>query len=379
MSECMKALMLASVASMIDQFNLPNIELLQSLGYQVDVVTDFTNPGNITNNRSDQLKIHLSEMGVRAIDIAIPRSLNPKKIFSAYRNVKKQIMTEHYDLIHCHSPIGGAIARYAARKERKSGTKVIYTAHGFHFYSGAPFINWLLFYPIEKCFSKYTDVLITINKEDFKRASEKFKALKTMYVHGIGVDISRFGSAHNGTSLRKELGIGDSDIMFLSVGELNSNKNHEIVIKALTKLPNNLVYVIVGKGTGKDYLNRLVSEEGLQNRVKLVGFREDVADFYDASDAFIFPSFREGLSVSLMEAMASGLPVACSEIRGNVDLIDMDGGVFFNPADENSVADAIKKLLESDKVAMSDHNIEKINDFSLDTVLSEMRNIYNSF
>ena len=378
MSECKKALMLASVASMIDQFNLPNIDLLQSLGYKVDVVTDFTNPGNITKVRSDQLKIHLAEMGVRAIDIAIPRSLNPKKVISAYGNVKKQILSEHYDLIHCHSPIGGAIARYAAKGERKSGTKVIYTAHGFHFYSGAPLKNWLLFYPIEKFFSKYTDVLITINKEDFKRASDKFKALKTIYVHGIGVDISRFGSAHNGTSIRKELGIDESDVMLLSVGELNRNKNHEVVIRALTNLPDNLVYVIVGKGIGKDYLNKLISEKGLENRVKLVGFREDVADFYDASDAFIFPSFREGLSVSLMEAMASGLPVACSDIRGNVDLIDLEGGVFFNPTDEKSVADAIKTILESDTTSMSDHNTQKIKDFSLETVLNEMRNIYGS-
>lgn len=378
MGECKKALMLASVASMIEQFNLPNIELLQSLGYQVDVVTDFTNPGNITDDRSKHLMKHLGDMGVQTIDVAIPRSLNPKLIISAYKKVKTLVKSEHYDIIHCHSPIGGAIARLAAKSERKMGTKVIYTAHGFHFYSGAPLKNWLLFYPAEKLLSRYTDILITINKEDYRRAKEKFNSLHTVYVHGIGVDLSKFGSDTRGSLIRNEFGISDSDVMLLSVGELNSNKNHEVVIRALTKLSDNPYYVIVGKGKGKDYLSKLIEELGVKDRVILTGFRDDVSDFYDAADAFVFPSYREGLSVSLMEAMASGLPVACSEIRGNVDLIDSDGGFYFDPGNVESTAEAITLLLHSDLNKLSEHNLKKINDFSIDTVSEEMRSIYSS-
>ena len=166
-----KAVQLASVASMIDQFNIPNIQILQSLGYQVDVVANFTNPGTITVERSENLKKRLAEMNVRVFDIAIPRTLNPGAISNAYKQVKNLLEKEEYKLLHCHSPIGGVIARQAAKGLRKSGIEVIYTAHGFHFYNGAPLKNWLLFYPIEKHYSRYTDVLITINMEDYKRAS----------------------------------------------------------------------------------------------------------------------------------------------------------------------------------------------------------------
>ena len=153
-----KVLQLASVASMIDQFNLPNIQVLQSLGYSVDVVANFTNPGTITQKRAEELKKRLLNMNVRVYDIAIPRSLNLKAVLSAYKKVKELIMREEYKLVHCHSPIGGVICRQAAKKARKKGTKVIYTAHGFHFYDGAPLKNWLIYYPIEKYFSRYTDV-----------------------------------------------------------------------------------------------------------------------------------------------------------------------------------------------------------------------------
>ena len=316
-----KALQLASVASMIDQFNIPNIKLLRSIGYKVDVVADFTNPGNISIERARELIKQLESMDVRVIDIAVPRSLDPKTVISAYRRVRELVTTEHYNLIHCHSPIGGAIVRLAAKNERKKGTKVIYTAHGFHFYNGAPLKNWILFYPVEKWLSRYTDILITINQEDYKRASGKFYAKKIIYVPGIGVDTEKFGLHANGSNIRKELGIKCDDIMFLSVGEFNTNKNHEVVIRAMTQLEQKLYYIIVGKGNKENELKQLIIQLKLQDRVKLVGFRNDIADIYNAADVFIFPSFREGLSVSLMEAMASGLPVVCSRIRGNIDLI----------------------------------------------------------
>lgn len=255
MSEPKKALQLASVASMIDQFTIPNIQILLDLGYKVDVVADFTHPGTITNERAEDLKRRLNDMGVRVVDIAIPRSLNPQAVTSAYKQVKKLIISEHYNLIHCHSPIGGVICRQAAITERKKGTKVIYTAHGFHFYDGAPLKNWIVFYPIEKWYSRFTDVLITINNEDYKRASEKFHAKKTVYIPGVGIDTEKFAPRKSGRDkIRKELGLQDSQVMLLSVGELNENKNHISVIRAIRGL--DLVYVIVGKGDKKEELER---------------------------------------------------------------------------------------------------------------------------
>lgn len=369
-----RALQLASVASMIDQFNIPNIEILQSLGYKVDVVADFTNPGTITVERSENLKKRLAEMNVTVFDIAIPRSLNPRAISSAYKQVKELLEKEEYNLLHCHSPIGGVIARQAAKGLRRSGLKVIYTAHGFHFYDGAPIKNWLVFYPIEKHYSRYTDVLITINKEDYKRACEKFKAKKTVYVPGVGIDTEKFVPNQLGRKrIRSELNLPDDRILLLSVGELNENKNHISVVRAIADIPN-LTYVIVGKGEEKNELEQVAAKCGVD--LRLPGFRTDVADFYNAADIYILPSKREGLNVSLMEAMAGGLPIACGDIRGNRDLIDGSGGFLFNPNDIKNIEECIIRILE-DSHGMSAHNICKIKSFSIKAVERKMEEIYS--
>ncbi len=369
-----KALQLASVASMIDQFNISNIELMQSLDYQVDVVADFTNPGNISHDRAAELIKRLETINVRVIAIAIPRSLNPKAIISAYRKVKKLIATEHYDLIHCHSPIGGAIARFAAQNERKNGTRVIYTAHGFHFYDGAPLKNWLIFYPIEKFLSLYTDVLITINKEDYKRATEHFCARKIEYVPGVGIDTQKFRRNKNGRKrIRDELGVTDQQRVILSVGELNKNKNHETIIKAISGM--DLVYVIVGQGGLKERLLAVSKECGVD--LRLVGFRSDVADFYSAADIYVLPSLREGLNVSLMEAMANGLPCIASNIRGNVDLID-NQCLLVDSNDVKGFANVLNLLKGNVLIEEGQRNIEKIQEYDKKVVLNEMQEIYEA-
>lgn len=366
-----KALQLASVASMIDQFNMPNIQILQSLGYMVDVVADFTNPGTITVERAKELKKRLDDMGVRVFDVAIPRSLNPAAISRAYKKVKNLVSVEHYDLIHCHSPIGGVICRLAAKGERKKGTSVIYTAHGFHFYNGAPLKNWIVFFPIEKWLSKYTDVLITINQEDYKRAKKSLHAKKTVYVPGIGVDTEKFAPRLSGRKkIREELGLNNDDIMLLSVGELNENKNHSSVIKAIAGL--SYTYVIVGKGEKKEELETLAKECGVD--LRLTGFRSDVSDFYDAADVYVLPSIREGLNVSLMEAMASGLSVACGRIRGNTDLINTEE-CLFAPTDEIEIKRAIESSVKNRK-EFGQKNLSIIRSFDLSIVEKMTSEIY---
>ncbi|MBO5621322.1 MAG: NAD-dependent epimerase/dehydratase family protein, partial [Butyrivibrio sp.] len=234
-----KALMLASVASMIDQFNIPNIEILQSLGYEVDVVANFEEPGTITIERANDLKKKLAGMNANVTHVAIPRTLNPKAIFTAYRSVKRIINKGNYDLIHCHSPIGGAICRLAAIKARRKGTKVIYTAHGFHFYDGAPKKNWIVYYPVERVLSWVTDVLITINNEDFNRSKKEFHVKNVVKVPGVGVNTQKFRECDvNTREKRKLLGIPNDSFVLLSVGELQDRKNHRIVIEALHKINN---------------------------------------------------------------------------------------------------------------------------------------------
>ena len=365
-----RVLMVATVPSMIGQFNMNNIRILQEMGYAVDVAGDFTDTSVWPEERVQRFKKQMQDMGIECIQLDFSRSaLKLNRHIESYRETLKLLREKNYSFIHTHTPVASAIVRQAAHK---TGTKVIYTAHGFHFYDGAPLKNWLVFYPIEKHYSRYTDVLITINKEDYKRASEKFHAKKTVYIPGVGVDTEKFKPRESGRErIRAELGLKEKDILLLSVGELNENKNHVSVIRALAGL--NVVYVIVGKGEKKEELERVGRELGVD--VRLVGFRNDVADFYDAADIYILPSLREGLNVSLMEAMASGLPCLAGRIRGNVDLVDEKGGYLFEPRNVDEIREVVGKCVKN-RAGMGKYNLRKIRSFDLTIVDNLTSEIY---
>ena len=315
------------------------------------------------------------ELKCKTYQIDWSRSPLNKGNLTAITQLRKLVEENHYDIVHCHTPVAAMCTRIACRKARKNGTKVFYTAHGFHFYKGAPLKNWMLYYPVEKICSYFTDVLITINKEDYALAQKKMKAKRIEYVPGVGIDLEKFGKAQvNRGTKRQELGIPDNMKLLLSVGELNENKNHETVIRALTGIKD-VYYVIAGKGPLQNHLESVIKECGLSERVKLLGFRSDVGELCEAADAFIFPSFREGLSVSVMEAMSSGLPCVVSNIRGNTDLIDEDGGVLFDPANIVDCRKAIQRLLSSDMEKMGSYNLGKIKKFSIETVNGQMTEI----
>ena len=342
-----KVLMLASVASMIDQFNIPNIKLLISLGYKVDVACNFIDGSTCSEAKIAELKNKLKEMDVDCYQIDFARSV--KHIWQnikAYRQVLKLMQSNHYAFIHCHSPIGGVCGRLAGHKTH---TKVIYTVHGFHFYKGAPLLNWLIYYPIEKYLSRYTDVLITINKEDYEIAKNKMHAKKTEYIPGVGIDVEKIQNTKvERNKKREELGIPQDAFVLISVGELNKNKNHEVVIKALKNIAdkNNIHYIIAGQGALYQYLLDLADDYGLKDKVHLLGFRTDVIELLKSSDCFVFPSRREGLPVALMEAMACGLPVICSNVRGCSDLVtDCQNTFLISPNDIDSIVKNINSAL----------------------------------
>lgn len=373
-----KALILASVASMIDQFNMENIKLLQELGYQVEVAANFENGNTISNSRIEELKKRLVAMDVKYHHIPIPRNVfDIKGILSSLELVRKICNDNKYNLLHCHSPIGSVVARIGASSVRKKGTRIIYTAHGFHFYKGAPKKNWLIYYPIEKFCARWTDVLITINKEDYVFAKQKLNIKRIEYVPGIGVDIEKFSiEGFDKNTKKEELGISRDSIVLLSVGELNENKNQKVIIQALGKINNSDIhYVIAGQGNKYDELRILAKKQGVN--LHLLGYRTDVCELYNMADVFVFPSFREGLSVSLMEAMASGLPCVVSEIRGNVDLIDQNGGYLCEPSDYESFSIAIRNIINNNKREnMGMHNRKVMEDFSLEKIDVLMRKIY---
>lgn len=374
-----KALIVASVASMIDQFNMPNIVLLKELGYKVHVACNFEKGSTCNDAIISRLKNILIDLDVEFFHIDFSRNIMK---FSEHEKSFKQVLNlveqNKYDLIHCHSPIGGLITRMAAKKSRLRGTRVIYTAHGFHFYRGAPKKNWFFYYPVEKMCAKYTDVLITINKEDYEFANKKMGAEKIVYVPGVGIDGDKFANAIvDVAAKRKEIGVPKDAFLFFSVGELNDNKNHEIVIRAISKLKNeNIHYAIAGKGDLREYLEKLAEKLGVKKQIHLLGFRTDTAELYKTADCFIHPSIREGLPVSVIEAMSSALPVVCSAIRGNVDLVDENGGGLFASDNEEECEKLLSSIIQSDLKNMGRHNVEKAKQFWLENTISIMREIY---
>ena len=322
-----KALMYASVASMIQQFNMNNISLLQDLGYKVDVACNFEFGSTITDEKIEKLKEQLKKMDVNFYQIPVPRKITDFRHLRLSYKMTKDLMNEKkYDLIHCHSPIGGIICRLANKHSKHyDSTRMIYTAHGFHFFKGNNPLKNFLFRNIERYGAKYTDTLITINKEDYA-AAKKFKLRKNgtvEYVPGVGIDIDKINSIQgNKEELCKELNIPSDSILLLSVGELNNNKNHKVVIECLPELAKNVHYLICGVGPLKEQHEELAKKLDVSDRLHLLGYRNDVIRIMKSCDVFIFPSKREGLSVALMEAMACGLPCIASNIRGNVDLIE---------------------------------------------------------
>ena len=365
----MKILYVTTISNTVNAFLIPHIEMLINEGYDVDVAF----------NVEHEVKPEIYKMGCKIYSIPFQRSPLSKGNLRAYKNLRKLIVTEGYDLVHTHTPVASAIVRLVCKN--LNSVRVFYTAHGFHFYKGAPFLNWLVYYPVEKYLAKYTDVIITINKEDFDRAKRKFKAKKIEYMPGVGIELEKIFDLKVDKKLkRKEIGVPKEAFVILSVGEINKNKNHEKMIRALANTHNpDIHYVICGEGVLKNRLLELAKKLKIQNRVHFLGFRNDVMDIYKTVDLFVFPSYREGLSVALMEAMASGLPCVVSNIRGNSDLIENEkGGFLVDPSDVNEFSNMISKYIENFHLLRTHGNFNKnkIKDFSISNVTNKIKENY---
>ncbi len=383
------ALIVASVASMVEQFLMRDIGLLKEMGYHVDVAANFIRGSTCSDGKIKELLFLLDSMEVDCYQVDFERNA-----FSLKADVRSLVqldrvasgkaetvnrarhhdMVGEYALLHSHSPIGGAAGRLIGKKHH---IRTIYTAHGFHFYTGAPVKNWLFFYPIEKWLSRYTDVLITINREDYQRAKKKLHAKKTVYIPGVGVDLEKYKKdARARKRKRSELGLRDSDFMLLSVGELNRNKNHQAVIRTVAGMKNkNLHYFIAGKGELEKELLQLIGCLGVGRQVHLLGYRADVPELMDAADLYVLPSAREGLNVSLMEAMSSGLPCICSDIRGNRDLINSAEQKFYAAED---LAEEISAFISDLRVCKryGAENQKKARVFDANYIKGKLQKVY---
>lgn len=363
-----KILLVATVQSHICQFHMPLMSLLSKHGWEVHVAAR----DNLAEKNGLQMKY-----ATKVFDVDFKRSPYNLGNLSAYKSFKKILKENKYDIIHCNTPVGGMIARIAGNKYRKKGTKVFYTAHGFHFYKGAPKKNWIMYYPIEKFMAHFTDMLITICTEDYNLAKKKFKC-NVFHLHGVGASSERFFPLSEEDQAKQKAELGLSGKIILNVGELLPNKNQKTAVKAMTKVlekyPDSTL-LIAGNGSEKENLENLIKAEGLENNVKLLGYTREVNKYMQVCDVLVACSYREGLPLNLMEAMLCGKPVAASINRGHKELIKEGvNGYLYSAEDYSKLADNI--LLFFDNPNNSKKILDTVQPFSDINVQKELKKLY---
>ena len=372
-----KILFISNISNRITTFVTASIAAAHSLNM------DFYQAANWRD--ADPSQIATDEIAYDIKIKSVPISRNPfaKTNFTAYKELVAFIKQENIDYIHCNTPTGGILGRLAGKKCKVK--KVIYQAHGFHFYKEAPKKNWLVYYPVEKWLAKFTDALITINKEDFELAKNKFSLRnngKVYFVPGVGIDTEQYITDENiRNEKRNELGLKESDIALISMGDLIERKNYDTAVRAVAETGNaDIHYFICGKGPEENNLKSLAEALGIKNQIHFLGFRSDIKELLNAVDIFLFTTKQEGLPRSMMEAMASGLPCVASNIRGNTDLVENSrNGFLCSPCDSKQFADAISKLSENRELRekMSKENLIKIKEYDISVVEKEIENIYS--
>jgi len=323
------------------------------------------------------------------ININMPRSpLHLIKIFNAINKLRKSLYFNNYDIIHCHTPVGAVVARiagYKLWKEKK--VKIIYTAHGFHFYKGSPIKNWIFFYPIEKFLANFTDVLITINREDFYMCQKKnFNSKMIVKFDGVGVNLDKFstGDIYEKTRLRNKLGFSDNDFILLYIAEFIPRKNHEMLISVISELKKeipNIKVLLPGKGKTLEKIKNYVKQLGLEDVITFLGYRNDISDLCKASDVYCTTSLQEGLPISVIEAMSSGLPLVVSDIRGQNDVVTENrNGFLFHLNDPKKLITSVLTLYKTPSLLNSirENNIQDCKKFSVEIAVDKMSKIYSN-
>lgn len=347
-----------------------------------DLGKEFICAANRSNETETDIRLDEEKWGIKLLHMDLAR--NPydfRQNYKAYKQLIKIINEYKIEYIHCNTPVGGLLGRLVGKKCKVK--KVIYQAHGFHFYKGAPLKNWLIYFPVEKWLAHYTDALITINNEDFELAKKmKLRKNGKVYkVHGVGIDTSQYNMNRNlREEKRFELGLDKNDVALISMGDLIKRKNYDTAIRAVAEANNfNLKYFICGNGPEEENLKALSEKLGVSEQIHFLGFRSDIKDLLMASDVFLFTTKQEGLSRSVMEAMAIGLPCVVSDIRGNTDLIkDGEGGYLCNPNDVQAFSDALDRLSANEllRTNMALKNLETIKQYDVHIVEDEIRDIY---
>lgn len=363
-----KILYVTTVSRTINAFLVPHIRNIVKEGNNVEIAC------NIDLDISEEL----SDIKLNKIDF----SRNPFSIdnLKAIKQIRKLYKVKKYDIVHVHTPVASFITRYALKDK---SVKIIYTAHGFHFYNGASKLNWFIYYSLEKLASKWTDVLITINNEDFKRAKSKFenKRCEVHKINGIGIDLKNYKKEEFDLRFKKELGLEENDFVITVIAELIKRKNHNQIIEAVSRIEekSNVKIIFVGNGILFEEIKRKIKAKNLNENIKLLGYRTDVSKIISISDVIALFSLHEGLPRNLMEGMAQGKAILCTNIRGNNDLIeDRENGILVSVNDYNETKNRIIEMTRNIKLTeeLGKNNEKKVELYDIKNVLKQMDKIY---
>lgn len=371
----MKVLLVATVQSHICQFHRPLVKMLHGHGCEVHVAAK----DNLAEKNG--LKLDFAD---RVFDVPFERSPFDKRNLRAYKRLKQIIDDGNYDVVHTNTPVGGVVGRLAARRARKNGCQVFYTAHGFHFFRGGPKKNWLIYYPIEKFMCRYTDELITITEEDYQLARKKFH-VSVSHIHGIGANTDRYCpvSDEERAVLRKELGYTQAQKLVICTGELNANKNQITAVRAMERVVKQVpeaMLLLAGNGAAHDELRAAIDAAGLGANAVLLGYHTDLEKYVAISDLVLSCSKREGLPLNIVEGMLCKKPVVASINRGHKELIQNGkNGYLVSASDIDGFASRIAELLGNDALAseFGEEGFALAKAYADQTVQLELEQIYS--
>ncbi|MDQ1144591.1 glycosyltransferase EpsD [Bacillus sp. SORGH_AS 510] len=371
-----KILYVATISNMINAFLIPHIKALVEQGNEV----------GIAFNQDKEISPELIKLGCKTHHVKFQRNPFNKNNILAFQEIKKIISIEGYKLVHVHAPVASLITRWACKNMKE--VTMLYTAHGFHFFNGAPKMNWMIYYTLEKIAAKWTDGIITMNDEDFFSAKKlKLRRRNSVYkVHGVGLNLNRFKphTPQEKNELRREYDFNLEDFIIINVGELCYRKHQDLLIEAVShvsKKIKNIRLLLVGEGDQLHFYKQLVQKLDVEKNVEFLGFRQDIHRLMAMSDLAVSTSRQEGLPVNVMEAMAAGLPVIVTDCRGNRDLISNgENGLVVDGNDALACANAIEELCLSRKLRdkFAEKNKELIQRYSLEHVMEEMKHIYSN-
>ena len=341
----MKKILITSTELMMIQFLVPHVKYLSENGFHVEIAC------SDVGGRMDEVRNAVAGFAKAVHVVRLERSPVSPNNLKGYGDMKRLLAENHYDIIWTNEPVMGVVTRLAAKKLRKAGTKVIYMCHGFHFFKGSSLSSWLLFYPVERIMSRHCDMIVTINHEDEARA-KTFHCPRVEHINGIGVDLERMKFTCTREEKRAELGVAEDEIVLLSVGELQTRKNHEAMIRALARLKDPSVkYIICGRGELLEQLQDLVRDLGIAQQVQFLGYRLDIPDIMNAADIYGHPSKREGLGLACLEAMNVGLPLVTSNVQGIPDYVENGvTGFLCGPTDVDKFAEHLDILIKDESL-----------------------------